>query len=934
MTFLQDADETRWQRWLEHNPAAVDTLQDELQLLLKCSPFAFEQLIRYPSLFEPFKTRQSLDPVALAEQQLEAIDTLDQEAAMAALRNSRNQAQAAIVWNEVVLQQSCEDTLRQCSDLADSLIKIASRWAEQQLQKRYGIPVDAAQQPLKPIILAMGKLGGRELNFSSDIDLVLFYESDGEFKSGFTYQEYYLQWARSLNKLLGEITPEGFVFRVDFRLRPWGQSGPLVMSLDGFEQYLSLHARQWERYAMVKSRIIDARSSASDDYHALHRPFVYRRYHDHAVFAGLRELKEKINREVRLKDVENHVKLGRGGIREIEFVVQALQILRGGRNHSLQTPQILEVLALDDVDLQLRDQNISGLLEPYLKLRQIENCIQMMQDQQQYTLPEDKIAQARLCACMGYNNWSDLQVEFVRIQFHVRRLFDALFSAPNEEHPEKELLPFEVSTASREQWLYYLQDQELPESERLADTLINFTQSTVLRTLSAQGQARLAWLMPVLLQKILPLESRTELLERILGLLLAVSGRSIYMELLKQQPVLLERLLHILAQSAWVARELTRFPFLLEEILRNYRLSNAMDPEVLAHELQHQLDNCGDDQELRLDKLRQFKRSRTIWVASAELAGDIKATEASQYLSQLADTLLIAALYIAEQEAQARYGKPFYMQDGERIAASMAIIAYGRLGAQELQYSSDLDLIFLHDSGTEEAVTDGAESIENAQYFSRLAQKIISIVTLMTASGKLYEIDMRLRPDGSSGLLVSNLIGFSQYQHEHAWTWEHQALTRSRFVSGSLALQSAFNEIRSGALQQPREADKLRLEIIQMRDKMREQHGASEPGEFHLKQDDGGLIDIEFIAQYLLLLHSHKHPALQQYSATIPALHALAQAGIETQCCTQLAEIYPRMRSRMHLAALQQATTTIEAESMQEDINRVRECWSHILPNN
>lgn len=933
MKFLLPADESRWHRLQDLNTPVFDSIETELLQILHSSPFAFDQVLRYPTLLDLFLLREIIDPITLVNAQLEKLADLDFKAAQAALRHSRNQALACIVWNEVVQQQSCEDTLQQCSELADCLIRTASTQAEAQWQKRYGTPLDESGQALQPLILALGKLGGSELNFSSDVDLILLYPDDGEFSTGFTYQEYYLKWARSLNQLLGETTADGFVYRVDLRLRPWGQSGPLAMSLTGLEQYLSLHARQWERYAWVKARVLAGATRDAQWLVELQRPFVYRRYHDHAVFAGLRELKEKINREVKLKDVENHVKLGRGGIREIEFVVQALQILRGGRNHALQDSRILNIMALNDEDLQLRDQNIAELREPYLQLRRIENALQMMQDQQVYTLPADTIAQQRLCTALGYAHWNDLRVELVRIQHHVRRLFDALFSAPKEEHPEKGLLPFEVTAASRTEWLEYLQDREQSSPEALADVLHRFSTSHSLHTLSAQGQARLAWLMPVLLEKILPLENPPELLQRILGLLLAVSGRSIYMELLKQQPLLLERLLQILSRSAWVAEELTRFPFLLEEILRNYRLDNAMAPGVLAHELQHLLQNAGDDRELQLDQLRQFKRSRSIWIAAAELAGDIEASEASDYLSRLAEALLQAATQLALEDMIQRHGRPRYQDNGEWFEAQLAIIAYGKLGSRELQYSSDLDLIFIHDSGSEKACSDGLHELQNPVYFARLAQKIISIITLMTSAGKLYEIDVRLRPDGASGMLVSHIDSFTQYQREKAWSWEHQALCRARFVFGPNALQNRFTELRSEILCRPRERQSLSQAIVSMREKLRTHQPPVEDRGFDLKHGVGGLIDIEFISQFLLLLYSHKHPALQQYSATIPALHALAQAGIETECCTRLAEIYPRLRNCMHLAALQQAATTVERPVVEGDSQLVRECWQQILPS-
>jgi glutamate-ammonia-ligase adenylyltransferase len=695
-------------------------------------------------------------------------------------------------------------------------------------------------------IIAMGKLGGRELNFSSDIDLICCYDSDGEL-SGYgqlSHQEYFNRLVRLTSQVLSEATAEGFVYRVDLRLRPWGESGPVALNHSALEHYYQLHGREWEQYAMVKARVLTG-SEASRNYLAsMLKPFVYRRYHDYRVFDGLAGLKQKIDSQAKSGKMRVNIKVGQGGIREIEFFVQAFQILKGGRNHQLQNTEIFACFDALEQHKIVDTETIHKLREAYCFLRLLENRIQMYNDQQTHDLPECPEQQARIAATMNIASWDALLEKLQQHRDRVSFYFSELFKQEVASVPEPVLDDsFADAIDDSRQW-EFITNANIGKAEDINQLLNRFLQSKAWSFMSAKAKQRFSTLLPILIEAIRPSADPDILFERFIRLFSSIAGRSVYFELLFQNQALLQKLASLFEKSAWIAGEVSQYPMLLENLIQSGD-QNRFDKAILLQRLQQQLANIEGDTELELDSLRLFKREQTLVIACAELAEEIDANQVSR---------LESVYQLAEKALQQQFGIPECSVAGTRRKANFAIVGYGKLGGFEMHYQSDLDLIFLHDSEGEQQHTDGDKSVENSTFFARLAQKIISMTSVLTASGKLYEIDSRLRPEGSSGLLVSSTQAYLRYQLEKAWTWEHQALVRARVVAGDPALVPEFNRIREQVLRIPRDVEKLRQDIAEMRERIYRNKRPPEGERIDLKQSRGGMVDIEFLVQFWVLV--------------------------------------------------------------------------------
>jgi glutamate-ammonia-ligase adenylyltransferase len=906
---------------------------ESLEKLALGSNYAITQLTRYPDLIDKLVGIKNFDL-----DQLQLIDGLsnvnDPEQIKRLLRLFRHQKLVEIIYLDICKNESVENTLRCLTRLADILIQQALLKAEQISSAKHGQPVDHNGDPMQLNIIGMGKLGGGELNFSSDIDLIFSYSDDGQLK-GFgqlSYNQYFTNVVKLFNQFLHEVTADGFVYRVDLRLRPWGNSGPVVLSHNAFEHYYQLHGREWEQYAMVKARILSGTESDKKHLQSILKPFVYRRYHDYRVFDGLAQLKHKIDNQAKSKGARCNVKIGRGGIREIEFFVQAFQILKGGRNHQLQTQSIYKTLKVLAEHELVDAQTLSEMHDSYNFLRLLENRIQMQNDQQTHEIPQKQNLLQRMSLLMGYADWPALELELERHQSRVNNLFSALFRQSDEQLNTDSTVQ-NLDELSTEEHKEIIRKMDFQKPDEIHQKLTDFYHSKALLYMSDKAKKRFRVFFPELLNQVCGHSDQIHLLDKLLALLSSISGRSVYFELLYQNIPLLVKLVHLYDSSDWIASEVTRHPFLLESLLYPGDISDRFAKQQLTKELAIQLKNVAGDEEMELDILRQFKRMQTIVIATAEIALEIDTNEVSRYLADLAEILLQAIYDLAWQQLVDQYGDPECIENNVKHNPTMGIIAYGKLGGFELHYQSDLDIIFLHNSSGKSQQTSGDKVIDNATFFSRLAQTIISKISLLTAAGKLYEIDTRLRPDGASGMLVSSLTAYQQYQQEKAWVWEHQAIIRARYIAGSQAIAEPFNSIRTAIVRQSRDIASVKQAIIEMRDKMYQARNPVEGKRINIKHSHGGMIDIEFMVQYMVLVHANKFASLSQTTDNIGLISELHHLGLISDDFLQLRDIYQTFHKWLHSQVLQNQSAEIQSDLVHAEIDLVRACWNKTFNN-
>ena len=909
---------------------------EDLQRLALGSNYATAQLARYPELIPLLNGLQSFDLEAYVL--TSALDVLKSDAEVKRqLRLFRHRKLTQIIFLDICRGVPVSETLQNLTRLADLLIDQALARAESLLASKHGQPLDEQGEAMRLNVIGMGKLGGGELNFSSDIDLILTYSGDGQLK-GFgqqTHNQFFTQVAKLFKTLLHETTADGFVYRVDLRLRPWGDAGPLVLSHASFEHYYQLHGREWEQYAMVKARVITGSDADRGYLQSIIKPFVYRRYHDYRVFDGLAQMKSKIDQQARRKDRPLNLKTGTGGIREIEFFVQAFQILKGGRNHQLQTSSLYRAMQLLSTQRVTDQSTLDRMRAAYDFLRWLENRIQMLNDQQTHEIPQKSNHLERIALLSSHDNWAQLAAQLEQHMARVGEVFARLFTSDNGTSGQA-TAQVGLDQLDADDHLEKVEALGFADPPTIQQTLQAFYGSKAMLYMSGRAKQRFRCFFPEVLKLLTSYPQQTQILQKILALMSSIAGRSIYLELLYQNIPLLTRLVDLFARSNWIADEVTRHPMLIEALLYPPPAGKAFDYQELQNELGIQLGNVAGDEEMELDVLRQFKREQTIAVAGAELAGSLDTHEVSQYLSRLAEVLIDAVYQLARNRLDLVHGEPTSLVDGVETLPGMAVIAYGKLGGQELHYQSDLDIIFLHNSTGQHQQTRGAEGkrvIDNASYFSRLAQKIISLITLLTPAGKLYEIDTRLRPDGASGLLVSSLGGFHQYQMEKAWVWEHQALVRARFIAGAAGIAEDFARARREVLTLERNAPQLAREIVEMRDKMYQAKNPPEGEMVDVKHSRGCLVDIEFMVQYLVLLHANKFASLCQTTDNIGLINELSRLGLVGEGFGRLATIYQAYHCWLHQQVLQNQSAAIPSQSIEAEIDTVKACWRQLLGN-
>ena len=922
------------------------------------SDFVTEQVCRDPhmllELAQSGALERSFTAGELRSQIAAAVQIADSEDELGRnLRRQRMRQQVRIIWRDLSRTADVIETCRDLSEMADASIDQAYHWLYQRHCQQFGTPMGRRSgEPQHLVILGMGKLGAVELNLSSDIDLIFGYPEGGEtvgVKRPLDNQEFFIRLGQRLIKALDPVTVDGFVFRVDMRLRPYGSSGALVLSFNALEQYYQDQGRDWERYAMIKARVVGGDHAAGEQLLEMLRPFVYRRYLDFSAIEALRTMKQLIQQEVRRKGMAENIKLGAGGIREVEFIAQAFQLIHGGRDLSLQQRPLFKVLKTLEGQGYLPAAVTDELREGYEFLRYTEHAIQAIADRQTQMLPDNELDQARIAFMLGFSDWKSFHERLMHWRDRVSWHFRQVIADPDDEQDDGgevvvggEWLPLWEESQDEEAACRQLLQAGFVDADKALKQLANLRGSPQLRSMQRLGRERLDAFIPRLLAQAVEHNNPDLVLERVLPLVEAVARRSAYLVLLTENPDALRRLLTLCAASPWIAEQIARFPLLLDELLNEGRLFNPPLAPELAAELRERLVRIPeDDLEQQMEALRHFKLAHRLRVAASEITGSLPLMKVSDYLTWLAEAILEQVLALAWRHTVARHGTPT-RPDGSPCDPSFIIVGYGKVGGIELGHGSDLDLVFIHD-GDPQAETDGAKPIDGAQFFTRLGQRIIHLLTTQTNSGQLYEVDMRLRPSGAAGLLVSSLGAFARYQESEAWTWEHQALVRARVLVGSRDVGTAFEQVRAKVLGRERALDKLRAEVSEMRAKMRGSLGtrltaagtaanAFEPTvPFDLKQDAGGIVDIEFMVQYAALAWSREHPALARYTDNIRILEGLEHAGLLSEAdASLLREAYKAYRAAAHRQALQKDAGVVGGDQFQAERREVMRIWAQM----
>ncbi|MBY6199465.1 bifunctional [glutamate--ammonia ligase]-adenylyl-L-tyrosine phosphorylase/[glutamate--ammonia-ligase] adenylyltransferase [Vibrio hangzhouensis] len=886
-------------------------LQSQLSRVTAMSHFVKEALLQDEVLFRTLPDRLALS--SRSANYRSELSLLLQSCSTEAdghrvLRQFRNREMVYIAWRDFVGNWSLEESLSHLSALAEAMIFETYQWQYQVCCSEWGTPCNAEGEAQPMLIIGMGKLGGGELNFSSDIDLIFTYPENGETQGArrsIANAQFFTRLGQRIIKALDQQTFDGFCYRVDMRLRPFGESGPLVMSYAALEDYYQEQGRDWERYAMVKARVMGREMYPEyQELRQMLRPFVFRRYIDFSAIQSLRRMKSMISSEVRRRGLGNNIKLGPGGIREVEFIAQVFQLIRGGREPSLRGRGLLETLdAIQSLKL-LEAGEVNQLREAYYFLRRQENLLQAMADKQTQTLPDKPAEQQKLAFAMGFEVWQDMLTATEQHMLNVHNVFANLIGEDEEEEDTNPIAKHfnELwDMADRADVVEHILEHDLKvDNPQQKQTIIQqFKVDLAKKTLGPRGREVLNRLMPKVFSAIYEHKDAEFGLPRVLHVLHRIVTRTTYLELLDEHPAALTQLVRLCTASPMISEQLGRYPILLDELLDPTQLYNPVPLESYKTELRDYLARIPEeDMEQQMEALRQFKQTCILRIAAADIAGVLPVMKVSDHLTYLAEAIVDAGINQAWQQMAAKYGEPTHIKD--RGSKGFAVIGYGKVGGWELGYNSDLDIVFMHDCPVN-VYTDGKKEIDGRQFYLRLAQRIIHIFSTRTASGILYEVDTRLRPSGASGLLVSPTDAFDEYQHNDAWTWEHQALVRARMIYGDAALQQAFHGTRNDVLCKHRDSDTLKQQVVEMREKMRDHLGGKKAGRFMLKQDAGGITDIEFLAQYLVLQFSHDKPKLTRWSDNVRIFESMmAQGVMEEPQAMALTHAYTTLRDEIH----------------------------------
>ena len=878
-------------------------------------------LIESDDLFKPYDENTYREK--LAQKTIETESEL-----MTVLRHFRRREMIRIAWRDISDWEALTQTLHELSWLADACIQKALDFLYLEACARRGTPVLSDGTPQQIVVLGMGKLGAFELNYSSDIDLIFAYPENGVLpdRKETSYSEFFTRICQNLVRVLDEITVDGFVFRTDIRLRPFGDSGAIIMTFDGMENYYQTQAREWERYAMIKARQVAGDFEQGKILMSMLNKFVYRRYLDYGAFDELRGLKAQIAQELRRKDRVDNVKLGRGGIREIEFIGQAFQLIRGGNEKSLQVRPILNVLQkLSELEL-LNPEDAAQLTQSYHFLRRVENRIQQYQDKQTHDLPINENAKNAMAYVLGFENWEGFLTELNAVREKVHSVFDAVFSVSKQDEIEQLSQKIWAGSEDENELLENLSEYGFKHCAESWTAMGDFKNEPAIRRLSNKGLGVINRLMPQVIATLQTVSNPDETLKRLLALFKSVAGRNVYLALLAENPHALSQLLKLASASPWIGEYLARYPVLFDELLDTRSLFEPLRKADLTAQLNQLVARIdAEDLEALMIALRQFKQVNVLRIAAADIMDVIPLMVVSDYLTYLAESLLDCVVKYEWQMLVEKHGYPPECDDEK---TNFAVIGFGKLGGLELGYGSDLDMVFIYDCKDGNALTNGEKSLSCSQFYGRLAQKIRHIFETKLLAGELYEVDLRLRPHGDSGVLVTHINTYEPYYHEHAWTWELQALVRARFISGDCNLGENFSQMRHRVLSLPRDVEKLKIEVREMREKMRENLDTKSVDKFDLKQSPGGIVDIEFMVQFGILANAAMSADLTIYTDNVRLLESLQTQNVISETNAKvLKNAYCAYRDAGHKRVLQGGKAIIKAENFVELREQVTQIW-------
>lgn len=921
-----------------------------LEPLWLLSEYLHQQCVRFPHWLDDLLVLKALpnspssaalmagEPFfAMGEQECSATELhqFDEAALLKSLRLYRHWWMVRLIALDIQQRISLAELTCHLSMLADACVNASLAWTEQNYLSLYGRAFDENGVPQSLIVIGMGKLGGYELNLSSDIDLIFAFREHGDTQGGkksLSHQEYFTKLGQKLIQHLDQVTVDGFVFRVDMRLRPFGQSGALVLNMDSLENYYQDQGRDWERYAMIKARVMSGSELDVREFESLRKPFVYRKYLDFGAIGALRDLKQMIAKEVRRKGIEHNIKLGEGGIREVEFIAQALQILHGGRDQGLQTPSLLKVLPYLAQQEYLTVEEMNMLQDAYLLLRRVEHALQAVNDEQTQLLPDTDQARLRIAIMVGFSSWQALDERLWEVRKKVHSCFVDLIDDGEDTTEE---------VKQQETWRLLIKHPDDYEAildavehiswqykEAVAKRIAQLLSSRTVVFMQPIGHERLAVFLAAFMTQLSTEENPDLVLERVLPILESVLRRTAYLVLLCENVTAMTHLIHLCRESMWFTEAIAATPALLDDLLDANTLFSPPNKAMLVDELQQILLRLPeDDEEAQMDAMRRFRRSIILRIAACDITDVLPVMKVSDHLTWLAEVLLEQVLHQSWHSLTKKYGYP--VSHGEAAhTPQLAIIGYGKSGGWELGYDSDLDLVFIHGADSTGS-TNGERSVDNLTFYTRLGQRLIHMLTSFTAAGRLYEVDMRLRPSGNSGLLVSTLDAFREYQQKEAWVWEHQALARARGLAGEASLLAQFEACRKEVISTVRDKQELKAEVIKMREKMRAHldTGGKDKG-FDLKQGAGGIIDIEFMVQYLVLAWSHKYPSLMRYSDNARQLEAASIAGLlDSDKADKMINTYTFYRARTHRLNLQQQGRVVQDDTLVQRQSLMSQYW-------
>ncbi len=904
-----------------------------LEAVLVYSDYAFEWLIKQPQWVAKIQqllllNQQELDLRFTNFSDIE-ISTLTEYQIKQLLRHQRHLYSIACV----AFQSSEKCSIRKVtflqSQLARQLISLACKWSQSQLNTQYGIPCSTRYSKQELVIMLMGKLGGNELNFSSDIDLIFCYPEEGYTEvsnegRSIENQQYFRRLAQKLVALLHETTADGFVYRVDMRLRPYGESGALTMSFDSMADYYLEQGREWERFAMIKADYFCQDQKSAEHLSKIIAPFSFRRYIDFSVLDSIRQLKQKITTDMRHRNLANDIKLGKGGIRELEFILQSLQLISGGRNPELQVKNWWQTIEALEAYRLLNDEDSTALQQAYEFLRRLENVLQIAKNEQTQQLPYDEKKQQLTAYAMGYSDWSLMVEQLDKHRSFVETFFSQLFKDPNQETKADSRLKKIENWLNGNHEITTVFEKEDKHDRELLQSALSFKQNFVNEKFAQRGQRRLNQIIPHLVINARKMPNALTAFERCTALMQSIGKRTAYFELLAENLPLLEHLVLLVSRSNWLVEQLKQYPSLLDELLFPANFGKILSKEDLQSLLQQALLRIEPENiEEQLLAIGRFKVASQFKIAAGFLNHRFHILEVTRQLTDVAELCLQALLRVAWREISNKHGVP--PESESDTVSNFLILGYGKLGGHELGFGSDLDLVFLF-RGDSRAQTNGIKPIDVSHFYTRLTQRLVHYLNTRTQQGIMYEVDTRLRPSGRSGLLVSEFNAFVEYQQQEAWTWEKQALVRARAVAGDESLAQTYREQRTQLFI----SDKvLSKDLVEMRQKMRNNLDRTTDELWDIKQGLGGLVDIEFLVQYWVLKLAQQGEELPDIYSNHYWLNWLEQnQQLPKEYATSLKAIYENYQILVNQKRLDMEPGIVEASETAKSQRVINAIWS------